>query len=44
MLVAFHFFHILIKIYLACNVKIGLKKIFVNQIQTYVLLIFIIQI
>jgi hypothetical protein len=23
---AFHFFHILIKIYLACKVKIGLKK------------------
>jgi hypothetical protein len=41
-LVAFHFFHILIKIHLACKVKIGLKKIFVSQFQTYLLPIFII--
>jgi len=38
----FIFFNILIKMYLACNVKKSLKKIFVNQFQTYVLFTFII--
>ncbi len=38
----FHLFHILIKIYLACMIKIGLKKVFANQFQTYLLPIFII--
>jgi hypothetical protein len=38
--VAFHLFHILIKIYLACKVKIGLKKKILNQFQTYLLLTF----
>jgi hypothetical protein len=41
-LVAFHIFHILIKIHLACKVKVGLKKIFTNQFQTYLLPNFII--
>jgi hypothetical protein len=40
-LVAFHLFQILIKIYLACKVKVGLKKIFANQFQTYLLPSFI---
>jgi len=37
----FYLSHILIKIYLTCMVKIGLKKIFANQFQTYLLPIFI---
>jgi len=40
--VNFHLFHILIKIYLACRVRKGLKKIFTNQFKTYLLPIFII--
>jgi hypothetical protein len=40
--VVFHLFHILIKIYLACKVKVGLKKIFTSQFQTYLLSTFII--
>jgi hypothetical protein len=39
---AFHLFHILIKVYLACRVKVSLKKIFTSQFQTYLLSIFII--
>jgi hypothetical protein len=39
--VAFHLFHILIKIYLACRVKVGLKIIFTSQFQTYLLPILI---
>jgi len=31
----FHLFHILIKIYLTCRVKVGLKKIFADQFKTY---------
>jgi len=36
-LMVFHLFHILIKIYLPCRVKVGLKKIFTSQFQTYLL-------
>ncbi len=39
---AFHLFQILITIYLICRVKVGFKKIFASQSQTYLLLIFII--
>jgi len=39
---AFHLFHILIKIYLSYKVKVGLKKIFTSQFQTYLLPTFII--
>jgi hypothetical protein len=35
-------FSYLIKIYLACRVKLGLKKIFANQFQIYLLFTFII--
>jgi hypothetical protein len=38
----FHLFHILTKIYIACRVKIGLKKIYISQFQAYLLPIFII--
>jgi len=34
-LVTFHCLHLLIKIYLMCNIKVGLKRIFANQFQTY---------
>jgi hypothetical protein len=34
-LVVFHLFHILIKIYLACRVKVGWKKKINNKFQTY---------
>jgi hypothetical protein len=40
--VVFHVFHILIKIHLACKVKVGLKKIFSIQFQTYLLPNFIV--
>jgi hypothetical protein len=40
--VVFHLFKILITIYLACRVKVGLKKILANQFQTYLLSTFII--
>jgi len=36
-LMAFHLFHILIKIYLPCRVKVGLKKKITTQFQTYLL-------
>jgi hypothetical protein len=40
--VVFHLFQILIKIYLACRVKLVLNKILANQFQTYLLFTFII--
>jgi hypothetical protein len=36
----FHLFHILIKIYLACRVKVDLEKIFTTQFQPYFLHVF----
>jgi hypothetical protein len=39
---AFHLFHILIKIYPICMIKIGLKEIFANHFQIYLLPTFII--
>jgi hypothetical protein len=38
----FIFFHILIKIYLTCKVKVGKKNKIVSQFQTYLLATFII--
>jgi hypothetical protein len=41
-LCGFSFFSHSNKIYLACRVKVGLKKMFFNQFQTYLFLTFFI--